>query len=229
MEDTPFDALARTVGAVTTRRLMVGALLAGALGRLGRGEAKARQGKTKTNGDSHTRGGETKGRDDHTRRGAAMGRGEGAGAEATSGACRPACGACQTCQRGTCRRKNGRKRCSRGRCLAASTGTACTLSSGGSGTCQNGACVPSQVQCSGGLTDCSGGCTNLQTDPVHCGQCGKVCAAQQLCVASACCFPNGTPDVCTADNFLAVCCPGPTGQRGCELPIRGTVGTCRAL
>src|SRR5215211_2867265 len=43
MEDTRFDALTKAFGALTTRRLTLGALLGGALGRLGRGEAAAKQ------------------------------------------------------------------------------------------------------------------------------------------------------------------------------------------
>jgi hypothetical protein len=224
MEDIPYDAVVRKCGAVTTRRLTVGALLAGALGRLGLGEVNAKRGKRKN----------TNGRDGQTRMGDATGRGSRAAAAAKSGSCTPGCGACQQCKQGKCRKTNsGRKRCQMGMCLAAGTGTACTPATGGSGTCQAGSCVPvgggGGGGCTDGLTDCSGVCKNLQTDPANCGQCGKVCAAQQVCVASGCCFPHGTPGVCTADNFTDVCCPGPTGQQGCQISTRGAIGTCVAL
>lgn len=213
MKDISFDELARMFGGLMTRRLMGGVLLGGAFARLGPGAVNANQG-------MHGRGGQT-------RTAAPTGRGKVAATAATSGRCTPGCGVCQHCKTGACRKTNsGRKRCQKGTCLASGTGTACVLGTGASGTCQNGACVH---QCTGGLTDCSGVCKHLPSDPANCGQCGKTCAAPRVCMAGACCFPNGTPSVCTADNFTEVCCPGPTGQKGCEIPIRGGLGTCVAL
>jgi hypothetical protein len=216
MEDTLFDELARTFGAAPTRRLMVGTLLGGALARLGLGAVNAKQGKREN----------TNGRDGQPRTGEATGRGARAAATAQSSRCTPGCGVCQQCKPGKCRKTgSGKRKCKKGTCTLL-TGTTCTLATGGAGICQAGTCV---LPCPGGATDCSGVCKNLQTDPANCGQCGKVCAAQQVCVASGCCFPNGTPGVCTADNFTDVCCPGPTGQQGCQISTRGAIGTCIAL
>ena len=36
--------------------------------------------------------------------------------EAKSGKCKPKCGACETCQKGNCKRKNGKKHCKKGKC-----------------------------------------------------------------------------------------------------------------
>ncbi len=43
MEDTGFDNVARALGSLTTRRLTLGALLGGALGRLGLADAEAKK------------------------------------------------------------------------------------------------------------------------------------------------------------------------------------------
>lgn len=50
-------------------------------------------------------------------------------------------------------------------------------------SCQSGSCT---VVCSGGTTNCSNQCVNLQTDPNHCGTCTKVCSAGQVCQSGSC-------------------------------------------
>jgi len=37
-----------------------------------------------------------------------------------------------------------------------------------------------------GLTSCAGGCVNLQSDTLNCGECGKACLAGQSCRAGSC-------------------------------------------
>src|SRR5215217_5558191 len=108
MEEIRFDALTKAFGALTTRRLTLGALLGGALGRLGGGEAAAKQ---------------------HTKK-----------RKKTNG-CKPACGPCQQCQKGKCRKTgSGKKKCKKSTCQPL-TGTSCTPTTGGTGTCQAGSCV----------------------------------------------------------------------------------------
>ena len=51
---------------------------------------------------------------------------------------------------------------------------------------EEGGCVP---VCREGETNCSGACVDLQTDPSHCGQCGKTCS--HSCDGGVCsCFPK---------------------------------------
>ena len=45
--------------------------------------------------------------------------------------------------------------------------------------------------CSMGLAECGGSCRDLQTDPMHCGVCGNVCARGQVCSGGACACPSG--------------------------------------
>jgi predicted phage terminase large subunit-like protein len=35
---------------------------------------------------------------------------------------------------------------------------------------------------------CGGACVRAQTDPAHCGACGRACAAGEACVAGVCCY-----------------------------------------
>src|SRR5215211_1377233 len=86
MQDTGFDDLAKSSGTVTTRRLTLGALLAGALARLGLGEATAKKG------------------------------GKVAWAESTNCKLVLSCGTCRSFKKGRVTRKNGRKRCKKGTC-----------------------------------------------------------------------------------------------------------------
>jgi len=157
MVDTTFDDWTKAFGTLTSRRLTVGALLGGALAHAGLDHAGA-----------------TAGHQSHRRR---------AGTEAKSGNCNPACGTCQTCQTGKCKKKRGKKKCKPGTCVPASNGTTCTTSGGGNGSCQSGSC---QLICSGGQTNCSGVCTDLQTDPNNCGACGHSCGVIPSCLAGIC-------------------------------------------
>lgn len=141
MENTRFDAMAKTLGSLTTRRLTLGALLGGALGRLGLADANARK----------------------------------------SGKCKPRCAECEKCDKGSCRRKNGKKRCHKGKCKPKPAGTPCTTFAGGA--CQNGTCL------------------NLQADEANCGSLGTACEPTQVCQAGSC-FPKST---CPAT--LTVFCP----------------------
>lgn len=46
--------------------------------------------------------------------------------------------------------------------------------------------APEIADCGPGLTFCSGGCANLDTDPNNCGGCGATCGAGELCVTQSC-------------------------------------------
>lgn len=40
--------------------------------------------------------------------------------------------------------------------------------------------------CLGGGCQCNGICTNMQTDPRHCGTCGNRCPGTQVCQSGTC-------------------------------------------
>src|SRR3989442_2548659 len=65
--------------------------------------------------------------------------------------------------------------------------------------------------CPSGLTCCPGGCgttcTDTQTDPLNCGECGRICPPDSTCVAGRC-----TP-ACAAGQTL--CVDPATGAGGC--------------
>src|SRR5262245_58884441 len=96
MENTTFDTWAKAFAMLMSRRLTVGALLSGALTHHGLADAGAKQGK-------------------HANGRSSMG-GRNAVTEGNKN-CDPACGACQTCHKGSCKKKkNGKKKCKPGTC-----------------------------------------------------------------------------------------------------------------
>src|SRR5262245_3159883 len=75
--------------------------------------------------------------------------------EEKSSDCNPACGQCQTCKKGACKNKNGKKRCKPGRCQSSVQGAACSVPT--NGICQSdGSCA-----CGGGKELCKGSCYDL--------------------------------------------------------------------
>ncbi len=82
------------------------------------------------------------------------------------------------------------------------------------------------VACASGLTNCTGVCVDLKTDPQNCGGCGAACASppgggQPACVAFQCtakCDPgqHACSGTCTLNTSVATCgtscipCPSPT-------------------
>jgi hypothetical protein len=132
-----------------------------------------------------------------------------ANTSADSGKCKQACGLCDQCKKGKCRRKNGRKRCKAGKCQPKANGTAC-----GSGTCLNGGCAttcagPSAPgNCSG--TSCRGPscpngescgvCDTTTEGQVVCGDLRNSCEESQACETSANC-PRGS--VCVTNGCCA--------------------------
>jgi len=66
--------------------------------------------------------------------------------------------------------------------------------------------------CPMGQTYCVGGCTTTGTDPSNCGQCGHVCAMNQVCRSGQCVSACG---VCHSPQ---VCCIGASGNYACNPP-----------
>ena|SRR5688572_24249735 len=57
---------------------------------------------------------------------------------AKSGRCKPKCGTCQRCNRGACRKENGKEHCKRGTCKPKENFTNCEFG----GFCFDGECRP---------------------------------------------------------------------------------------
>ncbi len=73
------------------------------------------------------------------------------------------------------------------------------------GICEAGICVPT---CDAPQTECPDGvCSNLAEDPLHCGDCGRECTADQVCVGGSC--QDFAPASCSSCP-----CP-PCGDRAC--------------
>ncbi len=106
--------------------------------------------------------------------------------------------------------------------------------------CFMGQCQPvsmdcnGQLPCTGDQTCCPAGCTNLDTDPANCSQCGFGCPIGDTCVAGNCTPPascNGGP-VCTGkEQCCAAGCTDvdtdPKNCGGCNAPCAATF-TCVA-
>ncbi len=61
---------------------------------------------------------------------------------------------------------------------------------------------------------CNGTCTNTQTDPNNCGQCGNACAPEQSCTAGSCACPAAAPVACGSGTF-AICTNTQTDPNNC--------------
>jgi hypothetical protein len=92
-------------------------------------------------------------------------------ARGKSGTCKPRCNECERCDKGPCRRRNGKKHCHKGKCKPKPAGTLCAAFPGG--VCQNGTCV------------------DVQRDETNCGALGTTCGVTQVCQAGSC-FPRST-------------------------------------
>jgi hypothetical protein len=172
MEDITFDSWTRAFGVLTSRRLTLGALLSGALTPLGLAYAKAKPGQ-QTNGRGDKGGGHD-----------VVGEG--------NKNCNPACGECQTCNKGTCKKKkNGKKKCKPGKCQPLANGSACGNSF--CQQCQSGQCVnvADGTACEKGSSCHSGSCAC----PTGTGG-FPTCTSTQVCQASGSgtniCFPQST-------------------------------------
>lgn len=117
--------------------------------------------------------------------------GVGSSEASKSGKCKPACGACATCQPGKCKRKHGKKKCKPGTCTVLPNGTVCN----GSGQCLNGTCN-AQPTCLGTGQPCTAGQVN--------SCCSGVCRGDDHCQNSG----NGQPCLQTSDCITPAKCIG---------------------
>ncbi len=79
-------------------------------------------------------------------------------------------------------------------------------------------CMPNCSDKTCGDDGCGGSCGDCTTP-------GQVCGILEG-VGQACCFPPGTMNVCTDDNFRSVCCAASaSGGVGCVRP-GGNLGAC---
>jgi hypothetical protein len=79
----------------------------------------------------------------------------------------------------------------------------------------NGMCV-APAMCTGtGFRTCGGSCPNTNTDINNCGNCGNVCAHDEVCAAGMCQMyvidAACTTCPCTACGGATTCCPSPGG------------------
>jgi hypothetical protein len=179
MEDTTFDTWAKSFASLTSRRLTLAALLSGALAPLGLAGSEAKPGKpTKHRRDTVAEGNKS---------------------------CNPACGACQDCKKGSCKKKNnGKKKCKPGKCQPLANGLACGNSF--CQQCQSGQCVnvadgtacDKGSSCQGGACACPTGqggfptCTATQVCHVSGSGSARVCFPQSTCPANAAACPTAT-------------------------------------
>ena len=207
MDDTRFDATVKALSSLVTRRLTLGALLGGVLGRLRlvTTEAKSSSGKCKPRCDECEK--------------------------CDKGACQRK-NSKKRCQKGKCKPRSDGRPCTRfaagfcvnGRCINSQTdeancgslGTVC----GPTQVCQDGSCFSSSTCPATVAGFCSG-------TPTSCGS--PVCACDQstegniVCVSfdtAQCPPPAGTATSCTTS---ATCPPG----SAC-MSISGSVCTCAA-
>ena len=59
--------------------------------------------------------------------------------------------------------------------------------------------------CRSGLTECSGKCLDLSSDPANCGSCGNACAEGVACVNGTC-EGSWTPMTCDDVHGTVGCC-----------------------
>jgi len=104
--------------------------------------------------------------------------------------CRKDCGPCATCQTGTCKRKQGKKKCKPGTCVPQADGTSCD----GTGLCLNGmcnprpTCAPWNASCIPDGDCCSGACAYFDMALNFCmaGPAGRPCYENDDCELASC-------------------------------------------
>ncbi len=149
------------------------------------------------------------------------------------GECGNSCGAGESCNDGECvvscpkgqvlcdgeciNPDTSREYCgASGSCRGSKAGESCESGN----VCEAGSCVAS---CSPGLTECNGGCVDLENDPDHCGACETSCDyanAAGVCVAGSCGgFVACTPGYADCDGREA---------NGCEINIEEDRRHCGA-
>lgn len=98
---------------------------------------------------------------------AALGLATEAAGAAKSGKCKKPCGQCQFCKKGTCQKKDGKKRCKKGKCKPEALGTPC-----GGDDCGCGRSIEGDAFCAAdAIVKCDDDCAN-----------SGECAAGRRCV-----------------------------------------------
>lgn len=210
MDERRFDRLTRLLAGdgASRRRIVLGLAggLAGALAELGRGEddATARTGgcfKKKKRCRHHQQCCSGRCRD---------GRCKGNGDGGNPSTCSATCGGC--CSGKTCQAGTSDTACGQG-------GEAC-VDCGDNAQCSGGDCL-----CDEGFDACDGECVDMQTDPDHCGLCGKICEGGTECVGGICNCPEGTRDCngrCIGlDDCCGVCITLSWGETPTDLDSHG--------
>ena len=123
-------------------------------------------------------------------------------AAAKSGKCRRRPGECERCQRGTCEKKDGEKRCKAGKIKPKAFGTPCSL-----GTCQAGQCIaPDGSVVTPPASDPAGDPAGGTTGEPPLSSCIPVCPRLQTCTSTSQC-PPGTQCVGCATPADLRCVP----------------------
>jgi hypothetical protein len=101
-------------------------------------------------------------------------------------------------------------------CTPKCAGKACGASDECGGICQTGSCPVCQTCVAGTCQDAASdsACGTACCDGACCPQQGQVCGSLYQ-AGIGCCYPAGTLNVCTSENFVSVCCSGTNGV-GCR-------------
>jgi hypothetical protein len=184
VEEQRFDALVRTFAEASSRRDLLRALVAGALGTIATLRMVPRAGATRRSCV-----------EDPNRCHPDLCQ----VCDGGSGRCVSACdsGSCEVCRDGACVSRCAASACrvcnGRGRCAPACSREFCQI-------CRDGTCVG---HCGEGESCCNGRCRDVLADPENCGDCGNRCAdlgiAGMVCIDAGCACPNGT-FYCRATN-----------------------------
>jgi hypothetical protein len=118
-------------------------------------------------------------------------------------ACKPACGECQWCKKGKCKKSKRGKVCKKGKCLPRAAGASCSV-----GSCQQGVCVaPPRPFC--------------EVNPGHreCATTGATCycttdvSGAPICIALSSCRGVVNCSQCTGNGEICI-----GGGNRCAIP-----------
>jgi hypothetical protein len=140
------------------------------------------------------------------------------------GGCDTQCGDAEVCSSGTCACRPGLTECN-GNCVDMQSDPRfcgdCNTECGTNQLCQDGSCASASGGCDGGLEACQVpgdlmGCFDLETSPLHCGDCGQVCANDELCVSGEC-YTYRPASPCTTCPCDSICNELVDNPRCCDV------------
>ncbi len=145
--------------------------------------------------------------------------------------CGPGCGAtqqcadAQACVSGSCVCRSGLTACATGCVDTLSDPNNCGGCAGGAGQvcgvgqmCVNGSCTTGGSNlCTAPLSACGRSCVNLNTSPLHCGDCANQCGRDEVCVKPS----NAGKAACRQFNAVADCAQCATDQACCPAATPG--------